>query len=307
MKTPIAFIIFDRPSTTIQVFEAIRKARPPLLLVVADGPRQDVPVDVDHCEETRSIISRVDWACEVRTNYSDANLGCQKRVSTGLDWVFGQVEEAIILEDDCLPDPTFFPFCEELLQRYRYDERISQISGINFQFGRTRTDYSYYFSRYNHIWGWASWRRAWKGYDVSMKLWPQIRDGKWLRDLLGERRLVAYWTRVFNRVHEERINTWDYQWLFHSWLSGRLSILPNVNLVSNIGFHVRPTHKSGADKYANMETRPMEFPLRHPPYLIRDAGADKYTDTHHLMLKPFPISVLRGLKARLENRTDSGQ
>src|SRR5512139_3287315 len=171
LKTPVAFIIFNRPDTAERVFAEIAKARPPKLLVVADGPRANRSGEAEKCAATRAIIDRVDWDCEVLTNFSDTNLGCKNRVSSGIDWVFEQVPEAIILEDDCLPHPTFFRFCEELLERYRDDERIGMISGDNFQLGQKRTDASYYFSRYNHIWGWASWRRAWRHYDREASAW----------------------------------------------------------------------------------------------------------------------------------------
>src|SRR5665648_587346 len=164
LKTPVAFIIFNRPETTRRVFAEIAKARPTKLLVIADGPRATHPDDAEKCAVVRAIIDGVDWDCEVLKNYSDVNLGCKRRVSSGLDWVFDTVEEAIILEDDCLPHPTFFRFCEEMLAKYRDDKRIAMISGDNFQFGKKRTEYSYYFSRYTHIWGWASWRRAWDNY-----------------------------------------------------------------------------------------------------------------------------------------------
>jgi hypothetical protein len=160
LTTPVAFLIFNRPDTTAKVFEAIRQAKPPKLLVVADGPRPDRPDDIEKCKAARGVVEQVDWDCEVLRNYSDVNLGCKKRVSSGLDWVFNTVEEEIILEDDCLPHPTFFRFCEELLDYYRHDERIMVISGDNFQFGRNCTEYSYYFSRYNHCWGWSTWRRS---------------------------------------------------------------------------------------------------------------------------------------------------
>jgi hypothetical protein len=152
LKTPVAFLVFNRPESTIKVFEEIRRARPPRLLVAADGTRADRPGEAEKCAAVRAIIDTVDWPCEVLKNYSDVNLGCKVRVSSGLDWVFEQVEEAIILEDDCLPHPTFFRFCEELLERYRYDERVGIISGDNFLFGVRRTQDSYYFSRYAHIW-----------------------------------------------------------------------------------------------------------------------------------------------------------
>lgn len=293
LKTPVAFLIFSRPDTTIRVFEEIRRARPPRLLVVADGPRADRPGEADKCQTVRAIVTRVDWPCEVFTNYSDVNLGCKRRVSSGLDWVFDNVEEAIILEDDCLPHPSFFRFCEELLDKYRDDERIMMISGDNFQVGRQRTSYSYYFSQYVHIWGWASWRRAWKKYDVSMKLWPKVRDGGWLVDLFAEKRIVRYWSRLFEQVYRGEINTWDYQWTFACLVQRGLIILPNNNLVSNIGFGGEATHTAVQSRFANMNTEPMLFPLSHPPCIIQDAKADIITNNKMYALSYFDRAVNR--------------
>jgi hypothetical protein len=295
LKTPVTFIIFNRPETTSRVFEEIRKARPPLLLLVADGPRSGHASDAELCAEARAVVEQVDWACEIRKNYSDINLGCRKRVSSGLDWIFSEVEEAIILEDDCLPHPTFFQFCEELLQKYRDDNRIGHIGGVNFQFGRKRMPYSYYFSRYNHIWGWASWRRAWRNYDVNIGLWPEVRDGKWLRGVLGERHLVKYWTRIFDKVYQHGVNTWDYQWMFHCWTQNRLAIIPNVNLISNIGFDTNATHTTGQSEFNSMKTEAMKFPLSHPPFIIRDSASDEYTEKYHYFTRFPALQLLRRL------------
>lgn len=278
LKTPVAFIIFNRPETTKRVFAEIAKARPQKLLVIADGPRADHPDDIEKCVAVRAIIDSVNWNCEVLKNYSDMNLGCKRRVSSGLDWVFDTVEEAIILEDDCLPHPTFFRFCEEMLEKYRHDERIAMISGNNHQFGRKRTEYSYYFSRYTHIWGWASWRRAWDNYDVDMKIWPEIRDGGWLEDLLGAKRSVWYWKYIFENVYKGKIDTWDYQWIFSCWIQNALAILPNVNLVSNIGFGMKAVHTKVKNKFAHMEIEPMSFPILHPDYILRDSKADFFVE-----------------------------
>lgn len=277
VKTPICLIIFNRPESTEKIFEAIRQAKPPKLLVIADGPRANRPGEAEKCTAARAIINRVDWDCEVLTNYSDINLGCRERVSSGLDWVFNLIEEAIIFEDGCLPHFTFFRFCEELLERYRHNERIMVISGDNFQFGRRRTEDSYYFSRHNHSWGWATWRRAWRHYDNEMKLWPKVRDGNWLRDILQDSQAVSYWSNIFQGVYEG-FNTWDYPWTFACWIHNGLSILPNVNLVSNIGFGSEATHTKGVSKFANMPTEAMSFPLQHPPFVIRDAQADDFTE-----------------------------
>jgi hypothetical protein len=293
-NTPVAFLIFNRPSTTERVFSAIRNARPPKLLVVADGPRPEQPGEAERCAAARAVIDRVDWPCEVLTNYSEINLGCKKRVSSGLDWVFSEVEEAIILEDDCLPHPTFFRFCEELLERYRDDERVMTISGDNFQFGRLRTGYSYYFSIYSHIWGWASWRRAWNRYDAGIKAWPEIRDGRWLTDILGDERAARYWSGVFERTHRNEIDTWDHQLTFSLWIQNGLSILPNVNLVSNIGFGEGSSHTGTISFMSNMPAGPMDFPLRHPPYVIRDTVSDCFEQR-----KIYDPNLLQQVKIRL--------
>lgn len=282
MKTAVAFLIFNRPDTTEKVFEAIRQAKPPKLLVVADGARSDHPGEAEKCQATRAIIDRVDWECEVLTNYSEVNLGCKLRVSSGLDWVFNNVEEAIILEDDCLPDFSFFGFCEELLDYYRNDERIMVISGDNFQFGRKRAEYSYYFSRYNHCWGWATWRRAWQHYDIEMKLWQQIRDSNWLKFILEESKAIKYWSKIFQATYDEDINSWAYRWTFACWLQNGLTVLPNVNLVSNIGFGTEGTHTTDSrSPFANLPLKKMCFPLQHPPFIIRDAQADKLTQNNN--------------------------
>jgi hypothetical protein len=285
LRTPVAFLIFNRPEVTSRVFEEIRKAEPPLLLVVADGPRPGHPTDRECCAAARAIIDQVDWSCDVRKNYSDVNLGCRRRVSSGVTWVFQEVEEAILLEDDCLPHPSFFRFCEELLERYRKDDRVGHIGGVNFQEGRKRTDDSYYFSRYNHVWGWASWRRAWEGYDPDLRLWPQIRGGRWLLDLLGGERQVAYWWNTFESVYKKKVDTWDYQWTFHCWVQNRLSVVPSVNLVSNIGFDATATHTKGLNPSAELTMEPMTFPLAHPPYMVRNSVADRFTETHHHLLR----------------------
>jgi hypothetical protein len=278
MKTPVAFFIFKRPDTTVKVFESIRKAKPDKLFVIADGARPQSIGEAEKCEATRAIIDKVDWDCEVIKEYSDINLGCAKRVSSGLDFVFGQVEEAIILEDDCLPDQTFFPFCEHLLEKYRFDNRINSIGGNNFQFGYKRTSYSYYFSIYNHSWGWATWRRAWQNYDIYIKLWKEIQQTNYLENILIDSEAVGYWSRIFESVYKNPLGSiWDYQWLFTNWMQNSLSIIPNVNLVSNIGFGLDATHCKSNTKYANMLISEIDFPLRHPPYIIRDRKADKFT------------------------------
>lgn len=278
LTTPVAFIIFNRPDTTERVFAEIAKARPPKLLVVADGARANKIGEAEKIATTRAIINRVDWDCEVLTNFSEVNLGCKVRVSSGIDWVFEQVEEAIILEDDCLPDPTFFRFCQELLEHYRHDQRIGMISGDNFQFGKTRNSDSYYFSKYVHIWGWATWRDRWQNcYDVELKKWPEIRDGNWLFDILGDANEAVSWSKTFDGMFNAKIDTWDYQWVFANWVEGRINVMPNVNLISNIGFGLNATHTIRDSHLANLPVGDMLFPISHPVGIFRNLQADMFT------------------------------
>ncbi|BAW97785.1 methyltransferase FkbM (plasmid) [[Synechococcus] sp. NIES-970] len=296
MKTPVAFLVFNRPDTTQQVFNSICQAKPPKLLVVADGPRETHPDDAAKCAAVRAIIDTVDWDCEVLTNYSDINLGCKNRVSSGLDWVFKEVEEAIILEDDCLPDQSFFPFCEELLEKYRDTEKIMAISGDNFQFSKKRTEYSYYFSIYNHCWGWATWRRAWQHYDVSMKQWGQINQIEFLNKNFLNFWAAKYWQNKFNQTYLDKINTWDYQWTFTCWQKNGLTILPEVNLVKNIGFDSSGTHTTSKfNLYANLETTPISFPLKHPTEIVQCQIADRFTQNHKFGFWPRAYRKLRNL------------
>jgi hypothetical protein len=278
LSTPVAFLIFNRPDTTRKVFAEIAKARPKKLLVVADGPRSERFEEEKKCAVVRSIIEQVSWDCEVLTNYSDVNLGCKNRVASGLDWVFSIVEEAIILEDDCLPDQTFFHFCEELLERYRNDERIMSISGTNQRFDKLRTQESYYFSRYSNIWGWATWRRAWQHYDVEMKLWPKVKEEGWLKDIFREPRLVKFWEKNLELAYAPDWVAWDWQWLFACWIQSGFSILPRANLVSNIGFGGDATTtmdiNSKLAESARLPVQSMDFPLRHPSIVVRDTHED---------------------------------
>jgi hypothetical protein len=276
LHTPVAFLIFNRPDTTARVFAEIARARPPKLLVVADGARADRPGEREACRAAREVVERVDWSCEVLTDFAEENMGCRRRVSRGITWVFEQVEEAIILEDDCLPDPSFFPFCEELLARFREDERVMMVSGDNFQFGRRRTPYSYYFSRMMHIWGWATWRRAWRHYDVDLRLWAELRETSWLADLLGDDEAAAFWRDTFDKTSAGH-DTWDFQWVFTCWAQNGLAALPARNLVSNIGFGVAATHTKAETRAANLPAGALEFPLSHPPHMIRDREADLFT------------------------------
>lgn len=274
LTTPVIFIIFARPDLTARVFQAIAQARPKVLLVLADGPR--FPEEKEKCLKARRVLDNVDWECEVLTNFADTNLGSKSRVASGLDWAFSIVEEAIILEDDCLPAPSFFNYCQTLLEYYRHDGRIMHISGNNFQFGRRRTPYSYYFSKYTHNWGWATWRRAWKYFDVDMKSWPEFKSLNIIHSLSEDANEQRYWIDIFDRTYAGSIQSWDFQWLYTCWIQNALSILPHSNLVSNLGFRSDATHTSKRNVLAQLPTVDI-WNIVHPTFVVRNREADNYT------------------------------
>jgi hypothetical protein len=274
LDTPVVLIIYRRPDLTDLVFRAIANAKPKTLLIVADGPR--FPEEAAQCERAREVLHRVDWDCNVLTDFSEKNLGAKLRPSSGLKWVFSQVEEAIILEDDCVPAPSFFHFCQTLLDHYRHDERVMEVGGCNFQLGQVRTDWSYYFSKYAHTWGWATWRRAWRHFDEDIPMWPSLKRGGILRQFCDDAYEERYWAAIFDEVFAGQRNTcWDYQWQLAMWSQNGLSIVPETNLVSNVGFRRDGTHTRYESQLANLPTRDI-WDIRHPSYVFRNRQADKY-------------------------------
>jgi len=299
IHTPVLFLIFNRLDTTQHVFQAIRKAQPPRLYIAADGPRKHKPGEAEKSQEVRDyVLNHIDWDCEVNTLFRENNLGCKYAVSGGIDWFFDNEEMGIILEDDVVPDLSFFQFCEVLLDRYKDDEKIMTISGNNFQ-PKKRSEYSYYFSKYMHCWGWASWRKAWKHFDVEMKNWPKYKRNNWLSGLLPRKHSRQYWENIFDRVYKGEIDSWAYIWTYSIWIQRGINILPEVNLVSNIGFGNDATHTKSIDSSsANLRTKRVEFPLQHPNMIATNDKADKYTQLHHFQ-KPLYWRVIKKLQREL--------
>jgi hypothetical protein len=283
LQTPVVLVVFKRPDTTRKVFEAISKARPARLLVIGDAPREGRPEEVEACNEVREIVARVDWPCEVSSNFSKNNLGCKGRILSGLDWAFSLVEEAIILEDDCLPDPSFFPFCQEMLERYRGDARVASITGTCFGERFLKTKESYYFSQLGGIWGWATWRSEWQRYDRHLADWPTLKSDKMLAEIFDNPKVVAFWTDIFDAMHDNKgPNVWSYQWFYTRLKNNSLNIVPSVNLVTNIGFGADATHTNHADSRLVLPARTMNFPLRHPSSFIPLRSVDRRLVTLNL-------------------------
>lgn len=254
--TPILLLVFNRPETTTRVLERIRDMRPSSLFVAADGPRPELKGEEFRCAEARRVATQVDWDCEVHTLFRERNLGCGAAVSGGITWFMREAGEGIVLEDDCVPSLSFFRYCRELLDHYREESRVMHISGSSFQYGRRRGRASYYFSKYPNVWGWATWQRAWESYDFSLRPTWVLAD------------------------------TWDTQWQLSLEKEGGLSIVPNKNLVQNIGFGGNATHTMGDERPASLEAHELQFPLVHPTVLKADRLADAFTYyVHHRQIR----------------------
>jgi hypothetical protein len=271
-------LIFNRVEQTRSVFSRIAQARPTKLLLVADGPRPERSGEADLCAAARAaVLDQIDWPCEVRTNVSPTNLGCRRRVSSGLDWVFSQVEEAIILEDDCLPDLSMFRFLDEMLSHYREDQRIMMISAFNPVPGGWLPEVQeYHYSFCGSIWGWASWRRAWKFFDAHMSLWANNSAYDRIKDVFAFDEIATPRLEAYDRTYRGLIDTWDYQWSFARAMQSGLSVVPAMNLVTNIGFGPDATHTKGNHAtFQHVPAQPMRFPIRFHDYVAVDRNYDR--------------------------------
>jgi hypothetical protein len=277
-EVPVAIFAFNRPKLTRRIFAAVAERRPKRLFLVADGPRTESPEDNAACDEVRKILLEVSWPCEVATNFSDRNLGCGRRMSSGINWLFEHVDAAILIEDDCLPAPPFFDFCGAMLSRFANDQRIGLVSGSNFTWRHFQPSASYYFSRYTHIWGWATWRRSWARYDFELRSLSLAREHRLLEEVFGDRQLADFWYAIFEAVKSDRIDTWDYQLFFASVINSWLNVIPAVNLVTNIGTGPDATHTKSSTGLDSQAPGDLQFPLRHPDFITRCRTADEITE-----------------------------
>ncbi|MDB5280353.1 MAG: nucleotide-diphospho-sugar transferase [Ferruginibacter sp.] len=276
-ETPILLLVFNRPQETSIVFEAIRKIKPAHLYIAADGPRKEKGGEKELCDAVQEIVHNIDWKCSVKTLIRDTNLGCRKAVSEAIAWFFTEVEQGIILEDDCLPDESFFYYCEELLEKYKDDERIISIGGTNLGY-TFKEEQSFGFSKFMNMWGWATWRRASILVDYKLETWKNT----FLKKLFLQRKLqdnlfdvdynwIKYWNNYFTLTAAGKIDTWDYQWIFTQLYYNKLSVFPAKNLVKNIGFSGSATHTfHPGHPVSELQLSPISFPLKIPPAISVD-------------------------------------
>lgn len=276
LTTPVALFVYNRPDKTRQVLEQISEVKPETFLVVADGPSSEKPKDAVLCERTRDVIrDNITWECDVLWNTASENLGLKERFVTGLKWIFEREKEAIILEDDCLPSRSFFQFCMEMLKRYRHDDRIMDIGGTNYLGEWKSEQQDYHFSLHGGIWGWATWRRAWERYDPEMELWMSEETRQAVRDVIANKRQADYVEYLYDRTYHGKIDTWDYQWGFARHINSSLSVVPSVNLVTNIGFDANATNTDSNDSpMSEIPRHEINFPIEHRDVVAPDRKYD---------------------------------
>lgn len=285
-KTGVAIIFFNRPTCLKKVFESVSKAKPSQLFLIQDGPRGEK--DLAGIEACRAVVENIDWPCEVHRNYSEVNLGCGRRMSSGITWVFEHVDRAMILEDDCVPGESFYQYCDELLEKYKDDQRILMISGMN-HWGQSDVPADYLFAYSGAIWGWATWKRSWEKFDYSAEA---INDPEVVNFLMSgvEPKRVAIsdierWQATNAKVKSgEKMSYWAHQWRLAKFLYHNLCIIPKCNLISNVGDN-DATHPAsgGTCEYHYLQTYRMNFPMIHPKYVMQN---HEYDDKYYEVFEP---------------------
>jgi hypothetical protein len=291
MDTPILFLVFNRPSLTQKVFDEIKKVKPKKLYIAIDGPRIGNANDQSNINDVLKIFNDVPWQCEFKFLKREFNLGCGVSISNALNWFFTHEEEGIILEDDCVPSQDFFFFCESMLEKYRTNDSIMAINGSN-PLGEVHLDSSYFFSKYNFVWGWATWRKSWNLYEFDLNKESNFKRRLFLiKSFRYDFISIRNWFKHLNLVKIGKIDTWDYQWMYTCWKYNGLIITPSVNLICNIGNEVEPTHGFINSNYIGLKYNNITFPLIHPTKvqlnrkIDRKIKATRFGTTFFLFLK----------------------
>ena len=291
---PILFLIFRRKDKALRVIESIAKVKPRKFYISQDGPRNKSEM-LEILETREAILSKIDWDCKIYKRYSKKHLGIRRNIVESINWVFETSNKVIVLEDDLLVNISFFLFCKKLLQKYENNDRVISISGNNFQFGKTKTRNSYYFSRYIHSWGWATWKRAWRLYDDEMKDWTKLKKKNYLKSYLSKPISAIYWNNIFNLTSEREIDSWAYCWTYTAFKNKKLTIIPSKNLISNMGYGGKATHTLFKIKSMGMRVETLNFPLKHPRKIKINSKADDITEKNVY----FNLLVLISLTLRI--------
>ncbi|WP_285010271.1 nucleotide-diphospho-sugar transferase [Pedobacter faecalis] len=285
VKSPILFLVFNRPEVTKLVFDEIRKAQPSRLYIAADGPRGNRPDETDLCKKVLEIVDQITWPCTVQRLVRMENLGCRDAVSGAIDWFFSNEPEGIILEDDCLPEPDFFRYCDYMLEHFRDDTRFRHVAGCNLQLGKIWNTASVYYSNQTNVWGWASWARVWKDYDKYLSRYEASEVEDQFAKIFSDHFAVEFWVQIFKDLKSGKIDTWDYQLTIINFFNNGLSVIPNVSLIKNIGFGKGATHTlDEANAYSQIETGTLGQ-ITLPKYVLPQKDADFAVTFRELNLK----------------------
>lgn len=285
LNTPILLIAFNRLDTTKQVFNSIRRQKPNHLYISSDGPRTHIPEESNKINELRDyLLKNIDWNCQVKKLFHSENKGCGPAVNEAISWVFSHEEKCIILEDDTLPDDSFYKFCDELLEKYKSDDRIGLISGNNHIGFKPEND-SYIFSKFKFTWGWATWRRAWENMDCDMKFLKSSKDSI-VSNMGYKEESAEIWNKKIEDLNHNRVNTWDYQWFLSLSAQNQLTIFPSKNLVANIGFGDNATHTTGMAPDSFTQKHEIKFPLKHPEYIVPNINFEKKYENIMVFTRP---------------------
>lgn len=292
-NSPILFIVFNRLDTTKIVFDAIKKAKPSRLYITADGARAQKDNELKNVNSIREyLLKEIDWECEVKTLFRDENLGCKYAVSDAITWFFNNEKMGIILEDDVVPNASFFTFCDEMLHKYENNKKVWHIGGVNLNPEFELTDADYYFSRQIRIWGWASWADRWSEYDVEVE---NIKSPEFLKKIYTEERDYLFWKQIFDHVKAKKVDTWDYQWCLTVLKENGLAIVPKLNLISNIGFGENATHTKAASPNANLKTYNFNI-QKHPKNVVQDTQIDNQVFSQEYIINPIAIRIFNKIK-----------
>lgn len=285
MNIPLLILVYNRPSETEILINNLKKIKPKKIFISADGPK-NASLDIKRNKEVKNILKKINWTKDIQLNYLKKNYGCKESVSKAIGWFFSKVKMGIILEDDCIPNKDFFLFTKEILVKYKNNNKIFMVSGNNFLKKKIKINDSYYFSKYNHCWGWASWARAWKNYDKNLTSWNNFKKSKLWKNKFNNEYEKTYWEKIFDLCYKKKINSWAYPWLYSIWKKNGLCIIPKVNLVKNIGFNLNASNTFSHQEF-NYETNSIGNKISHPKIIKINNFADNFVLNNFFCPKNF--------------------
>jgi hypothetical protein len=303
MKVPVLVLIYNRVDITKKLFNILKMIKPKILYIAADGPKDNNSIDEINCHKTRKIFNSINWKCKILHKYNEKNKGLKKSVLESINWFFQNEKFGIILEDDCIPSLSFFKFCENLLYKYKNNKKIFCISGSNHSFENTNSKYSYYFSKYPHCWGWATWRRAWKKNNPNINYWPNYKKSKNWNNIHNSDLEKKYWERIFNKTYLNYFDSWAYSWTLSVWKNKGCTIIPNKNLIKNIGLGINSTNSLFRKKKEIKSVWEIKDKIMHPASVKIDSKNDDFVFKNHYKGKNFiyPYRIIHILKILLTN------